>query len=145
MAPILPFLFVLSLQLGVSIAIQGIVGAVVMVATVVFKPIVSGLADTFPKSRRAIFVGTVILTCISLCSIAFIPAMAVAPEYSKVWIVNNYENLTSWKNRLELLPSHHDRDPKEPLLGQNNTMFNSATSAHQTWENTFIVLPRNGK
>ncbi|KAA0190052.1 hypothetical protein HAZT_HAZT004704 [Hyalella azteca] len=61
MVPVLPFSMVLGLGLGVPIILQGLMAAVVLVGTVIAKPILSLIADTFPRSRRIIFIASILM------------------------------------------------------------------------------------
>ena len=83
----LPFFIVLGVNLGVPIALQGALGAVIMLATVIAKPLLSLLADAFPDWRKIIFVGTVMLSGLSFGSIIFIPGFGVQPNFSGVLVV----------------------------------------------------------
>ena len=82
MVPVLPFFIVLGVNLGVPIAIQGALGAVIMFTTVIAKPLLSLLADAFQDLRKIIFVGAVMLSGLSFSSIYFIPAFGVKHYYN---------------------------------------------------------------
>ncbi|KAK7084222.1 hypothetical protein SK128_016343, partial [Halocaridina rubra] len=79
MSPILPFLVVVALDLGIPVALQGTLGATCLLTTVVAKPIIAALADTFPKYRKAIFLSMLTAMVGAYCSIWFIPAMRGLP------------------------------------------------------------------
>ena len=152
---------VLMLQLGIPISVQGVVGAVVLVATVVTKPLVSALADTFSTARRGIFVFSVLLTCLSLTCMAFIPQFGKSPLYPTAWLVGKSilhhkvsteekavsENVTNY-NVMDLMSENE----KYSLFWMNNTIFDdlpasdskSPTKMAEAWENTVLVLPLNG-
>ncbi|KAF2358198.1 Major facilitator superfamily associated domain [Trinorchestia longiramus] len=87
MAPILPFLLVLSLQLGASVMLMGTVGAMVLVPTILLKPFISTVADAFPAIRKMLFVGTVLLTCLTVVGIGFIPPFVPAPNFNQSWVL----------------------------------------------------------
>lgn len=61
--------------MGVPVSITGSLQAVFLLAVVLVKPIFAALADAFPSYRRLIFLMTVAIMSLSLCSIYFIPPM----------------------------------------------------------------------
>ncbi|XP_076033990.1 major facilitator superfamily domain-containing protein 6-like [Oratosquilla oratoria] len=81
MAPVLPFLMVLALQLGIPMSVQGTLSALSLIATVLCKPVVSALADKYPRARKAIFVWMMIITVVSYGSVYSFPRIIDAPSF----------------------------------------------------------------
>lgn len=74
-SPVFPFLFVVGVQLGVPVAINGTLQAMSLLLVVLVKPVFAALADTFPSYRRLIFLMIISIMSISMCSITFIQPM----------------------------------------------------------------------
>ncbi|XP_068232941.1 uncharacterized protein [Palaemon carinicauda] len=75
MAPILPFILVLAVQLGIPLPLQGTLTAFSLLFTIVGKPLIAGLADAFPSYRKVIFLAILSIMVISFSAIKFIPAL----------------------------------------------------------------------
>ncbi|KAA0202389.1 hypothetical protein HAZT_HAZT004571 [Hyalella azteca] len=166
MAPVVPFGLVISLQLGASVSLMGTVGAVILMISVVVKPFFSTLADAFPLTRRPLFVGMVLLCCLSLSGVAFIPQFTKAPCYADAWIVQrdmfnsssfsfksgNVATEVSLPQGLELaqsdlLPNYIvNQTFSKPGCGENSVTehLGSSNKTSLPWEDLFIVLPNNG-
>lgn len=158
LAPIFPFVMVLGLQLGAPIAVLGAMGTVILAVPLVIHPLVIYLLEISSTVRRGIFVANVLLICLSLTSMAFIPPFGKPPEYSEAWLVA--KNLTKWKDE-DTINKHiadNVNDSKlemeqYSIMQMNNAIFfdhpstdiKSATKLYETWENTVLVIPRNGK
>ncbi|XP_064082549.1 uncharacterized protein LOC135198669 [Macrobrachium nipponense] len=82
MAPILPFIIVVAAQLGIPVSIQGTLSAIILLMTVLGKPFIAALADTFPKYRKGIFLVTLTLMVCCYTSVWFIPPMRETPVLS---------------------------------------------------------------
>lgn len=91
----MPFFMVIGVGLGVPIALQGLVGATVLVGTVFAKPMLSLLADSFPEWRKGIFVAAVLLCGLALGSICFVPTFGRVPYYPRAWLISKSANLSS--------------------------------------------------
>ena len=90
---IMPFIVVMGINLGVPIAVQGLVGSIMMVVTFVVKPLVSMLADTFPDWRKTIFLGLITLCGLSLGCIVLIPPFGVKPNFGSAAVVPKNQTL----------------------------------------------------
>ncbi|KAF2358199.1 Major facilitator superfamily associated domain [Trinorchestia longiramus] len=142
MAPIMPFGLVMSMQLGGSVALMGNMGALILINTVLLKPIVSIVADAFPRARRPLFVGLLLLFCCSLSFIVFIPPFKQAPSFSSAWITSKNATETNLNNIVYQLKSGE--------FGLNDSMSckskfqqeNSSDTSHP-WSDLQIVLPHN--
>ncbi|XP_071536911.1 uncharacterized protein [Panulirus ornatus] len=75
MSPILPFLIVVGLQLGIPVSVMGTLLGVSLLLVVLMKPIIATLADAFPAYRRAIFLMTLFITTVAYSSLDFVPPM----------------------------------------------------------------------
>ncbi|KAG0721348.1 hypothetical protein GWK47_046664 [Chionoecetes opilio] len=80
MSPIVPSLVVVAVQLGVPVAVMGTVGAASLLLVVVMKPVLAGLADTFPSYRRSIFLMTLAVMVVSHSSLNFVTPMKGRPR-----------------------------------------------------------------
>ena len=49
MSPMLPFMNVVARQMGISLAVQGTLQAIILLVTVFAKPLMAAAADAFPK------------------------------------------------------------------------------------------------
>ncbi|KAG0714091.1 Major facilitator superfamily domain-containing protein 6 [Chionoecetes opilio] len=80
MSPIIPFLAVVALQLGIPVAVIGSMVAASMLMVVVMKPFLAVLADTFPSYRRTIFLMTLVVMVVSFSSLNFVTPMKGLPR-----------------------------------------------------------------
>ncbi|XP_018021228.1 uncharacterized protein LOC108677514 [Hyalella azteca] len=148
LAPVMPFLLVMSVQLGASVSLMGTVGALVLLLTVLLKPFISAFADTFPWSRKPVFVGTVLLTCLSLSSLSFIPPFLPAPNYKSTFIVDksvNYSVILSGASDLDAL--HYSASTVfnscSHVFTSQITAEQKASSKESTSSHLMIVIPHN--
>nr|XP_027231850.1 uncharacterized protein LOC113823423 [Penaeus vannamei] len=79
MSPVLPFLMVVALQLGVPVSVQGTIYATSLLLTVLGKPLIAALADCFPNFRKAIFLVVITIMVVSYSCVRFIPPMRDPP------------------------------------------------------------------
>jgi hypothetical protein len=166
MAPVVPFGLVISLQLGASVSLMGTVAAVILMLSVVVKPLFSTLADAFPLTRRPLFVGMVLLCCLSLSGVAFVPQFTKAPYYADVWIVQrdmfnsssfsftsgNEATVVSQSQGLQFAQSDlfltyiENQTFSKPGCGENSVTahLRSSNITSLPWADLLIVLPNNG-
>ncbi|XP_045598903.2 major facilitator superfamily domain-containing protein 6-B isoform X2 [Procambarus clarkii] len=74
-APILPFLIVVGIQLGIPVSLTGTLAAISLLLVVFMKPVIATLADVFPTHRRLIFLLTLIIMVTCYSCLIFIPPM----------------------------------------------------------------------
>ncbi|XP_042867904.1 uncharacterized protein LOC122250510 [Penaeus japonicus] len=79
MSPVLPFLMVVALQLGIPVSVQGTIYATSLLLTVVGKPVIAALADCFPNYRKGIFLVVITVMVTSYSCVRFIPPMRDPP------------------------------------------------------------------
>ncbi|XP_063614496.1 uncharacterized protein LOC134787627, partial [Penaeus indicus] len=79
MSPVLPFLMVVALQLGIPVSVQGTIYATSLLLTVLGKPLIAALADCFPSFRKAIFLVVITIMVMSYSCVRFIPPMKDPP------------------------------------------------------------------
>ncbi|XP_047470504.1 uncharacterized protein LOC125026246 [Penaeus chinensis] len=79
MSPVLPFLMVVALQLGIPVSVQGTMSATSLLLTVLGKPLIAALADCFPSFRKAIFLVVITIMVMSYSCVRFIPPMKDPP------------------------------------------------------------------
>ncbi|KAG7177745.1 uncharacterized protein LOC121863032 isoform X2 [Homarus americanus] len=94
MSPILPFLIVVGVQLGIPVSVTGTLSSISLLLIVFMKPLVAAMADSFPAHRRAIFLLTLTLMVTCYSSLVFIPPMKEVPKV-KGQLVRPVEALTS--------------------------------------------------
>ncbi|KAF2367427.1 Major facilitator superfamily associated domain [Trinorchestia longiramus] len=82
LAPVLPFLMVVGLQLGVPVSVQGAVTALTLLTVVVFKPLIAAAADSFPALRKPIFITLLVLMTVFYSAIYFIKPFRAPEETS---------------------------------------------------------------
>ena len=95
MSAVLPFFLVLGKSLGIPIEIQGSLTAGIMVTTLIAKPLIAMVADTFSALRKTIFIFTVVLSGLSFSSIYFIPSVGTSPDFSSAVVVPKVLNMTN--------------------------------------------------
>lgn len=165
MATIMPFLMVMTLQLGVSVSLMGTLGAAVLLATMLLKPPVSYLGDAFPRYRKGLFVATVLLTCLSFSSLSFVPPFTPSPYYQHSWLVRKDADLdhvglrilspddaiTENETHKKILPVEGPRIDviNKTRNDQNLSDFDEFNQyfVHEntSWDNVLLLLPNNGK
>ena len=80
MSPIKPFMVVVAQQLGIPVSIAGTLVAVPLLMVVLTKPLLAGIADTFPSYRRSIFLINLIVMVVSFSSLNFVTPMQGLPR-----------------------------------------------------------------
>jgi len=90
---VLPYLVLYGLQVGIPIDIMGTGLALVLLATVCLKPLVSFFADRFPKIRKGLFIINILITAISFGSMAFVDPFGVSASYDQVAIIQAVSGL----------------------------------------------------
>ena len=74
-APVLPFLMVFGIQLGVPVQELGILYALMRISIVLIKPLLATAADAFPAFRKAIFLSLLALMTTCFTAIYFIESI----------------------------------------------------------------------
>ncbi|XP_069173392.1 major facilitator superfamily domain-containing protein 6-like [Procambarus clarkii] len=74
-SPVLPFLMVVGIQLGIPVSVTGSLSGIALMLVVLMKPVIATIADAFPARRRAIFLLTLVCMVACYSSISFIPPM----------------------------------------------------------------------
>ncbi|XP_018027185.1 uncharacterized protein LOC108682520 [Hyalella azteca] len=129
MVPVLPFSMVLGLGLGVPIILQGLMAAVVLVGTVIAKPILSLIADTFPRSRRIIFIASILMCGLSLGCVCFVPSFGLEPSFDKAWLLPANYNITDAEK------IHRKPSSEKLTLISDDSKFNEEIIGNQSkWE-----------
>ncbi|KAK7072592.1 hypothetical protein SK128_014202 [Halocaridina rubra] len=101
MAPVLPFIIVVAIQLGIPVPLQGSLSAFALLFTIAGKPLVSALADMFPSYRKVLFLSTISVMVAAFSSISFIPSTQDAVEIDGMLvraILFSQQQLNSFKS-----------------------------------------------
>ncbi|KAK4304392.1 hypothetical protein Pmani_023661 [Petrolisthes manimaculis] len=135
-SPIIPFLLVLGMQMGIPVEVSSGLHAVFLLSVVLVKPIFAMTADAFPSYRRLIFILTLVLMTLSHCSIYFIPPLRenLGVEGQLVWAV---EKGTTKPVSVEPGPpydvegTHEDNHRGELVL---RTQYNGSCFVAKAWD-----------
>ncbi|KAK8720581.1 hypothetical protein OTU49_013223, partial [Cherax quadricarinatus] len=79
-SPIIPFLVVIGVQLGIPVSVMGTFSAVLLILVMLMKPVVATLADAFPSYRHTIFLLMLGLMVTCYSSLAFVPPLRAEPR-----------------------------------------------------------------
>lgn len=75
-------------QRGYSSFLVGLIFTIIPLLGLLIRPIVGGITDKY-KCRKSVFYLSIIITCLVLCFLMFIPGTAVGKELDYVDVLNS--------------------------------------------------------
>ncbi|KAF2352754.1 Major facilitator superfamily associated domain [Trinorchestia longiramus] len=132
MAPIMPFIFVIGMQLGISVTVMGALDSLILIFSTIMKPLISMVADAIPKSRRPLLIVMVFISCITLGLWAVTPSFKDAPRFT-AWIADDASNETFW-NFDSNSNSYSENVTQEFYHAQLNRDFSQTCSNKYSYE-----------
>ncbi|XP_064098344.1 uncharacterized protein LOC135209591 [Macrobrachium nipponense] len=144
-APILAFVLVLALQLGIPLPLQGTLTALCLLFTIVAKPLIAGLADAFPSYRKVLFLAVLGIMVTSFSAIKFIPPLEKSFQIrgrllSDVSLLGNgsynQENVTEKEDTIE-------RSNGTMNSMKNHRLFQHGTESNASLHGLLFLLADN--
>ena len=100
LAAVVPYLTPYALQIGIPFDIMGGGLAAILIATLILKPLASGLADKFPQVRRLLFLALICATAVCYSSIGLIKPFGTNSSFSSIIIYDTSKNLSEVSTNL---------------------------------------------
>ncbi|KAF2357113.1 Major facilitator superfamily associated domain [Trinorchestia longiramus] len=136
-----------TMLLGATLANMSTLGIVILVCILLLKPVLSMAVDAFPRTRRLLFVCTVVLLCTSAFFMIYVPSFKNPPSYSTAWVAEEDVNVSSlWNDGSDIGQDDSIKDLNDFQSCNRTTQAktrNSSYSEYFRWSQLQIILPNN--